>query len=122
MRSLTITPHLRLGPALYVLLGIVCAFFGCWRPMWIDARFPPGVDSRMWLAVGFSSPLLAGTAILAVYGYFRLFELQRRSPTALGLLLLCVLALPLIGSVITGVLLAPMAILMLRSILLSVFS
>src|SRR5437868_6664913 len=113
MRSLTITPHARLGPLLFVVLGLACAFFGCWLPLWRDRIYPPEFDTRVGFVIAGFAPMTTGTAILAAFGYFRLWRLQRQSPTAGGQSLLMVLLLPLIGSVVTGLYLSPAAVLLL---------
>ena len=121
MRSLTITKHARLGPALFVLVGLACAFFGCWLPLWRDRIYPPEFDTRVgFVIVGFA-PLTTGTAILAAFGYFRLWRLQRQSPTAVGQTLLMVLFLPLISIAVTGLYLAPPAVLLLPEFLMSLW-
>jgi hypothetical protein len=121
MRSLVITPNARLGPALFVLLGLACAFFGCWLPLWRDRLYPPGLDTRIGFIIAGFAPMTASSAVLAALGYYRLWRLQRQAPTASGQALLMGLLLPLIGSVATGVYLAPTAVLMLPYFLTSLW-
>lgn len=121
MRSLTITPHTRLGPSLFVLLGLACAFFGCWLPLWRDRIYPPEFDTRVGFVIAGFAPMTTGCAVLAAFGYLRLWRLQHQSPTAGGQALLMVLLLPLIGSVVTGLYLAPAAVLLLPNFIRSLW-
>jgi hypothetical protein len=121
MRSLTIMPHTRLGPALFGLLGFLCAYLGLWLPLWRDRVYPPDFDTRIeWVISGFA-PVTTGTAMLAAYGYIRLWLLQRKSPTGIGLALLIFLAFPVLASAVTGIFLAPFAIAMLPDFVMSLF-
>ena len=97
MRFLTITPHARLGPALFALLGFACAYLGFWLPLWRDRIYPPEFDTRIGFIISGFAPVTTGTAILATYGYIRLWLVQRRSPTAIGRLLFILLALPVLA-------------------------
>jgi len=116
-----VTLHSRLGPALFVILAAITSFLAYWFPLWRDRQYPADIDTRIgFLIVGFA-PLTTGTAILAVYSYFRLYRLQRQSPTAIGRILLVVLALPLTASAYTGGKLIPEAFLFLPSFIISLF-
>jgi hypothetical protein len=121
MRFLTITPHARIGPVLFVLLGFACAYLGCWLPLWRDRSYPAEFDTRVGFIVGGFAPMTTGSAVLAVYGYIRLWRLQCTSPTPIGQAMLLLLLFPLLGSVVTGIYLAPAAVLLLPSFLSSIF-
>ncbi len=120
MRSLIITPHARLGPALFVLVGLACAYLGCWLPLWRDRIYPPEFDTRIGFVIAGFAPVTTGSALLASFGYLRLLKLQCTSPTTAGHVLLVLLFLPLIGSVATGTYLAPAAVVMLPDFVASV--
>jgi hypothetical protein len=117
----TIVRSLRLGPALFVLLGLLCAALGYWLPLRLDRQYGPEVDSGIWfVAVGFS-PVTAASAALALFGYFRLSVIQRKDSSIKGLVLL-ILLFPLLGaSVATGILLAPATIILLPFLVDSMF-
>jgi len=106
---------------LFVLMGLVTAYLGLWLPLWRDRAYPPETDTRIGFIIAGFAPLTTGTAVLAAYGYIRLWLLQRRSPTTLGWSLLILLALPVMASATTGVYLAPTAAVMLPSFVKSVF-
>lgn len=97
-----VTPHLRLGPALFVLLAAATAYLGYWEPKKLDSQFGPDVDSRIgFIVVGFS-PFVLGTAMWAVFAYVRLWRIQFQSPSVAGWIFLVVLAVPLAGAFYTG--------------------
>src|SRR6266404_5899824 len=121
MRSLTITSPTRPGPALFAVLGFVSAYLGLWLPLWRDRIYPPETDTRIGFVIAGFAPVTTGTAILATYGYIRLWLIQRRSPSLVGRLLLIFLALPVLASAVTGIYLAPTAIAMLPNFAMSLF-
>src|SRR5262245_66498488 len=92
MRILDITPHPRVGPALFVLLGCLTAYLAFWLPVWIDHRFPPETDTRISFIYNGFAPMTTGTAILAIYGYGKLCLLQKREKNTFGRVMLAVMA------------------------------
>ena len=120
--SIIITHHQRLGPALYVLLGLASAYLGYWLPLWLDRIYPSVVDTRIGFVIAGAAPLTSGCAALAAYGYLKLWRLQRKSPTTAGRLLVVILFLPTCASALTGIYLAPTAIVMLPLFIRSLFS
>ena len=116
-----VTIHPGLGPALFIILAAVTAYLGCWLPWKFDSQFTPDVDSRIGFVVAGFAPFTTGIALWAIFSYIRLFRIQRQAPTVGGRVSLAVLALPLAGSVYTGVLLADAAFYFLPSFLESFF-
>jgi hypothetical protein len=114
-----LTPHVRLGPSLFVLLGAVTSYLAYWFPLWRDRQYPADFDTRIgFLVVGFA-PFTTGMAVFAAFSYFRLYRIQRQSSTSVGWLLLCILAVPMIFSGFTGAKLLPAAILELPSFIMT---
>ena len=110
-----ITHHTRLGPSLFILLGIAAVVLGYWLPIWGDRQYPPEFDTRIGFVIGGFAPLTTGCALLAVYGYYRLLRSQRTTPTDAGQALLVAFLIPVILTSVTGMYLAPAAIVMLPS-------
>lgn len=107
-----ITPHPRIGPTLFILLGMVAAFLGYWWPLWQDRQYRD-LDTRIGFLVAGFAPLTTGCAALAAYGYYRLWRTQRTSPTGVGQGLLVLFLIPALFTVLTGLYLAPIAMIML---------
>jgi hypothetical protein len=68
---------------------------------------------RIGVVIGGFAPLTTGCAALAVYSYYRLWSRQRTSPTDLGQALLVAFFIPVVGTAVTGLYLAPTAVVML---------
>lgn len=119
MRRNSLLQSSRLGPTLFVLLGFIATCLGYWTPLWLDRFNPPQTGTRIAAILTNISPLTAGCAALAVYGYVQLWLLQRRAPTSDGRLLLITFAIPVLMSAFAGILLAPIAVLKLPDFLLS---
>jgi hypothetical protein len=100
--SRNVTPHLRLGPVLFVLLAALTAYLACWEPEIFFSRFGPEVDTRIGFIINGFAPFTFGIAVWAAFAYVRLWRIQFRSPTKMGRILLGLLALPLAGAVFTG--------------------
>lgn len=114
--SRPITPHLRLGPTLFIILAAVTTYLGYWWPVTFDRQFSEDVDSRItWVVSGFA-PVTAGTAILGIFAYIRLIRIQKKSPGYIGWILLIILPVPLAWSVYIGAVLFSSAIFFLPSL------
>lgn len=108
--SWKVTPHLRLGPALFILLAALTAYLAYWEPLSFDSQFGPEVDSRVgWIVEAFA-PFTLGIALWGVFAYLRLWRIQFQSRSIGGWLLLGVLAFPLGAAFYTGAILAVPAI------------
>ena len=114
--SRPITPHLRLGPTLFIILAAATTYLGYWWPVTLDRQFSEDVDSRItWVVSGFA-PVTTGTAILGIFAYIRLIRIQKKSPGYIGWILLAILPVPLAWSVYIGAILLRSAIFFLPSL------
>jgi hypothetical protein len=116
-----LTKSARVGPALFVVVGLLFALYGAWFPLWWD-KVHPSEDSRIGMVMGFFSPITVGCCGMAVYAYGRLLMLQRRGASVGGQVLLVVGAVPAAVCALTALWLLPTALGILPFFLKSVWS
>lgn len=116
-----LTKSARVGPALFVVVGLMVAVYGAWFPLWWDKAHPSD-DSRIGMVMGFFSPITVGGCVLAMYGYGRLLMLQRCGACVGGQILLALGAIPAAVCALTALWLLPTALGILPFLLRSVWS